>query len=318
VVIDVVFLGTPQFAVPSLQSLLNSSEFSVKGVFTQPDRRAGRGRKFCCPPVKLLASEYGVEVFQPERIRGNREASGIMEALQPDLAVVVAYGQILPEDFYTIPRLDTVNVHASLLPSYRGASPIVGAILNGEAVTGVSIMKIDRGMDTGDVLSMREVPLPRDATAGLMETVLAETGARLLVDTVPGYARGEIIPVPQDHAAATYAPKLSKSDEMIDWNRPAERIHNQIRAMNPRPGAMTCFRKRSAELKVWKSLAEERCLPRSAAPGTIVSIDEAGLAVACGDSNTLTVQEVQLCGRTRITAADFVNGCGAVVGDILG
>ena len=145
---NVVFLGTPQFAVPSLQALLNSDDFLVKGVFTQPDRRAGRGKKVCCPPVKLLASEYDVEVFQPEKIRGDEEALGIMRRLKPDIAVVVAFGQILPEEFYTLPRLGTVNVHASLLPAYRGASPIVRAILNGDKVTGVSIMTIDKGMDT--------------------------------------------------------------------------------------------------------------------------------------------------------------------------
>lgn len=317
-VLNVVFLGTPQFAVPSLQALLNSGEFSVTGVFTQPDRRAGRGKKICCPPVKVLASEYGVEVHQPERIRGNENALETMKRLNPDIAVVVAFGQILPEEFYTVPRLGTVNVHSSLLPAYRGASPIVRAILNGDEVTGVSIMKIDKGMDTGDVLSTKEVPVPLTATAGYMEMVLASEGAGLLVNTVIEYSMGRIRPVKQDHDKATYAPKLSKKDGIISWDRTASEIHNQIRAMNPWPGSVTSFRGGSLEVKIWKSELSGRkpdCVTR---PGTICFVDHEGVEVACGSETSLKVSEVQLCGRSRISAFDFVNGCGVIGGEVLG
>lgn len=315
---NVVFLGTPQFAVPSLQALLNSEDFSVAGVFTQPDRRAGRGRKFCCPPVKITAGEYGVDVFQPEKIRGNPEALEIMKRLNPDIAVVVAYGQILPEEFFNFPRLGTVNVHASLLPAYRGASPVVRAVLNGDGVTGVSIMKIDKGMDTGDVLSMKEVPIPPEASAGYMETLLASEGAGLLLETIKGYSRGEIMPVEQDHEKATYAPKLCKSDGIINWGRTASEIHNLIRAMNPWPGAVTSFREGSTDLKIWKSAVSGREDSARTSPGTICSITGDGLDVACGNGTTLRIKEVQLCGRSRISAADFVNGCGVAAGEGLG
>jgi len=315
---DVVFFGTPQFAVPSLQALLNSNDFKVTGVFTQPDRRAGRGKKFCCPPVKLLAAEYGVEIFQPERIRGNSEALGIMESLRPDIAVVVAFGQILPEDFFTVPRLDTVNVHASILPAYRGASPIVRAVMNGEKVTGVSIMKIDRGMDTGDVLSTKKIAIPPDATAGYMEMVLASEGARLLTETVTGYSEGRIVPVKQDHEKATYAPKISGEDCLVNWEMPAYFIYNQVRALNPRPGARTSFRKEGADLKIWKAGLAEGISGDMIMPGTIFSTSGGKVRVACGDATALELLEVQLSGRARISAPDFLNGCGITAGDKLG
>lgn len=316
--IKVVFLGTPHFAVPSLQALLNSNDFSVTGVFTQPDRRAGRGRKFCCPPIKLLAAEYGVRVFQPEKIRGNEEALKTMGELNPDIAVVVAYGQILPRDFFTTPRLDTVNVHASLLPAYRGAAPIPRAILNGDKVTGISIMKINEGMDTGDLLRISEVEIPPDATAGYMEMVLASRGAEVLVETVIDYEKGLVDPVGQDHERATYAPKISKDDALIFWERPALQIHNQIRAMNPRPGAVTSIQKAESVMKIWKSLPDEDSHLTGITPGTILDTSHGRVKVACGGNTSLQLLEVQLSGRCRISAADFVNGCGIAPGDLLG
>ena len=185
-------------------------------------------------------------------------------------------------------------------------------------MTGVSIMKIDRGMDTGDVLSMKEVPVPPDATAGYMETLLASEGAGLLLETIAAYSRGEISPVEQDHEKATYAPKLAKSDGEIDWNRPASKIHNLIRAMNPRPGAITSFREGSTDLKIWKSSVTKGDGGTRTSAGTICSITSDGLDVACGRGTTLRIEEVQLCGRSRISAADFVNGCGVVEGEALG
>ena len=315
---DVVFLGTPQFAVPSLQALLNSDDFSVTGVFTQPDRRAGRGKKLCCPPVKLLADEYGIGVFQPEKIRGNEQASEIMRELAPDAAVVVAYGQILPEDFFTIPRLGTLNVHASLLPLYRGASPVLQAVLNGDSMTGVSIMKIDEGMDTGDVLSMEEASIPPEATTGYMEMVLASQGADLLVRTLREYAAGRINPVPQDHERATYAPKISKEDAVVDWNKDADAVRNQIRALNPRPGAFTTIGDDPVILKIWKARQIEDDINPEILPGTIYSTAGEGFKAACGKGTTLEILEVQLSGKGRIRARDFVNGFDVQAGDRMG
>lgn len=317
-VIDVVFLGTPQFAVPSLQALLNSDRFSVKGVFTQPDRRAGRGKKVCCPPIKLLADEYGIRVFQPEKIRGNEEANEIMRALDADVAVVVAYGQILPEEFFNIPSLGSINVHASLLPRYRGASPVVQAILHGDRVTGVSIMKIDKGMDTGDVLKMEETPIPSDATAGYLEMMLASQGASLLLNTLPDYAAGTITPVPQDHERATYAPKISREDAAVDWGKEAEVIHNQVRALNPRPGAYTTIGDDQVNLKIWKSRRIEERVEADLFPGAIYSTTGDGFRVACGKGSSLEILEVQMSGKARIGAGDFVNGFGLKSGDRLG
>ncbi len=313
-----VFLGTPQFAVPTLQALIDSSCFNVTAVFTQPDRRAGRGKKFRSPPVKILAEEKGIEVFQPERIRGNSQALEIMRRLNPDVAVVVAYGQILPEEFFSVPRLGTVNVHASVLPSYRGASPIVRAVLNGDESTGVTIMKIDQGMDTGDILSIREIPVHPDDTAGEMEDILSGEGAKLLVDTLVSYSRGEIIPVEQDHDKASYAPKLVKADGIINWNNSAQAIHNQIRAMNPRPGAVTSFREEDTNFKIWKSALPEGHVTDGGSPGTLMSWDDEGPLIACGGKTALRILEVQLRGRSRISGRDFINGHGVTSGEILG
>ena len=313
-----VFLGTPQFAVPTLRALIDSSCFNVTAVFTQPDRRAGRGKKFRSPPVKILAGEMGVEVFQPERIKGNSQALETMRRLDPDVAVVVAYGQILPEEFFSVPRLGTVNVHASVLPSYRGASPIVRAVLNGDESTGVTIMKIDQGMDTGDILSIREIPIHPDDTAGEMEDILSGEGAKLLVDTLVSYSRGEIIPVEQDHDKASYAPKLLKADGIIDWNNSALAIHNRIRAMNPRPGAVTSFREEETNFKIWKSALPEGQVTAGGSPGTLMSWDDEGPLIACGGNTALRILEVQLRGRSRISGRDFINGHGVTSGEILG
>jgi len=314
---NTVFLGTPEFAVPSLQSLFNSQRFKVSGVFTQPDRRAGRGKRLCAPPVKVIANEMGVEVYQPERIRGNAEALETMKKIKPDVAVVVAFGQILPEEFFSIPRLGTINVHASILPAYRGASPVARAVLNGDSVSGVTIMKIDSGMDTGDILSTRETPIPPEATTGEMESALSKIGAELLIDTLVGYEAGDIFPVEQDHARATYAPKLQKEDAVIDWNNPAPAIHNQIRAMNPRPGAITCFRGDDAGLKIWKSEPGKGEPGEGHAPGAIVSWDRQGFLVCCGENTLIRILEVQLTGRGRISGRDLVNGRSVEAGEML-
>ncbi|GAB4240341.1 MAG: methionyl-tRNA formyltransferase [Acidobacteriota bacterium] len=308
----VLFLGTPQFAVPSLTKLLEDPEIDVVGVITQPDRPAGRGKRPTPPPVKEVALAAGLPIFQPERIRGNPEARRILEELQPDVAVVVAFGQILPVEFFEAPPHGTVNVHASLLPRYRGAAPVVHALLNGESKTGVTIMRIDEGMDTGDMLAWREVPIPPEMTAGELEALLAREGAALLIPTLHDYVAGRIRPVPQDPAQATYAPRIKKEDAVIDWTRDAARVHNLVRAMNPKPGAVTSFR--GTPVKIWRTLPPAEVIGEEGKPGEILARVGDGLKVACG-RGAVIVTELQLPGRRRITGAEFANGFRPAAGE---
>lgn len=304
----VVFLGTPEFAVPSLSALLQSTELQVEAVITQPDRPAGRGQKLTPPPVKVFAEEHRLPVFQTERLRRDPRVYDLLRSVDPQLIVVVAFGQILPPDFFRYPKWGTVNVHASLLPRYRGASPIVHAILNGESETGTTIMLIDEGMDTGDMLARRAVPVPEDITAGELETVLAQDGARLLLETLPSYLAGEVKPTPQDHSQATYAPRLEKDSGKLDWRRPARCLHDQIRAFNPWPVAFSTLRGQT--VKVWRSGYREnsRQLVAEAEPGTILEATAEGLRLQSGDSTPLLLTELQMPGRNRLNGRDFANG----------
>lgn len=311
----VVFLGTPEFAVPSLEALLRN-QYEVAGVITQPDRPAGRGQELTASPVKRIAEEAGVPIFQPPRIRSNPEAIGFLKQKSPELILVVAFGQILPEEFFAYPPLGALNVHASLLPYYRGAAPVVHALIQGEKTTGVTIMKIDAGMDTGDILTQGKVPIGENTTAGELEEILANQGAELLVETIPGYARGEIKPQPQDHSRATLAPRIKKEDARIDWNRPARDTHNWIRAFNPWPVAFTTFR--SQIVKIWRSELGSKGGPpaRPHAPGEVVEVGTDEILVCCGGPSVIALKELQLPNRKRLSARDFVNGTDLRVGEI--
>lgn len=302
----IIFLGTPAFAVPSLHLLCDSSGLDVVGVITQPDRPAGRGRRLTAPPVKEVALEKGIPVCQPGRIKNNSEALQWVAQYEPDIMVVVAFGQILPLSFFSLPPLGTLNVHASLLPRYRGAAPVIHAILNGESVSGVTIMKLDEGMDTGDILAQADVGIPQDMTAGELEQLLADRGAELLLETIHPYAEGRITPQPQDHEKATYAPRISTDQARINWSRSVIEIHNQVRAFNPRPGAFTSLRDES--VKIWRTSLSERKVEREEPPGTIVE-SEGDLLVCCGDSrDLLSIKELQLANRSKVSAREFVNG----------
>jgi methionyl-tRNA formyltransferase len=311
----VVFLGTPRFALPALRELHANDGVSVVGVFTQPDRKSGRGRQFHLSPVKRFALERNLPVFQPERIKGNPEASKVMQELNADVAVVVAFGQILPKAFFDVPRFGTLNIHASLLPAYRGAAPVVHAILNGESETGVTLMKIDAGMDTGDVLVKKRVPLTVDITAGELESMLAALGAQLLIPTLQGYLSGEIVPKPQPDEGVSYAPMIKRSDGRIDWTEEAQRVHNRIRAMNPRPGAY--FRWHGKEVRIWSSSCPH---DRKAdeAPGTVVGIDDDGIAIACAGGTLVCALQMQLPNRKRLAAREFANGVRLEQGEMFG
>jgi methionyl-tRNA formyltransferase len=304
-----VFLGTPAFAVPTLERIVAAGH-DVAAVVTQPDRPRGRGQRAAAPPVKETAERLGLPVYQPERVR-RPEAVEYLRGLALDAMVVVGYGQIIPQAVIDLAPLGIINVHASLLPKYRGAGPVQWAIINGETRTGVTSMRIDAGLDTGDMLLKAETEIGPDETAVELGGRLAVMGADLLVETLAGLARGTILPEKQDHAQASYAPLLKKEDGAIDWAQPAAAIHNRVRGLQPWPGAFTRFRGQA--LHVWRSRTTEQ---RTTAPhGRVVSARP--LVVAAGGGGVELV-EVQLEGRKRMLAADFVNGQRVVENELLG
>ncbi len=304
-----VFLGTPAFAVPTLEAVVNARH-DVAAVVTQPDRPRGRNQNPAPPPVKEAALRLGLPVFQPERIR-RPEAQEFLRALSAEAMVVVGYGQIIPQSVIDLAPLGIINVHASLLPKYRGAGPIQWSIINGETRTGVTTMRIDAGLDTGDMLLKAETEIPPDENAIELGRRLAVLGADLLVETLARLAAGTIVPEKQNSADATYAPLLKKEDGAIAWHQPAARIHNLIRGLQPWPGAYTSFR--GHMLHVWKArVSAEPCVGQ---PGSTVMLRP--WIVSCGDGS-LELLEVQLEGRKRLSGADFVNGQRLQENEILG
>jgi methionyl-tRNA formyltransferase len=302
-----VFLGTPAFAVPTLEAVARAGH-EVALVITQPDRPRGRGQTAAAPPVKEAALRLGLEVYQPERVR-RPEAVERLAGIGAGAMVVVGYGQIIPQNVIDLAPHGIINVHGSLLPKYRGAGPIQWAILNGETRTGVTTMRIDAGLDTGDMLLKAETEIAPEENAIDLGRRLAVMGAGLLVETLSKLS--SIAPEKQDPSQATYAPLLKKEDGVIDWSRPAAAIHNQVRGLQPWPGACTTFRGQT--LHIWKALVA-RTLP-PAAPARFASLKP--LTVACGQG-ALELMEVQLEGRKRISAADFANGQRLTENDKLG
>lgn len=296
-----VFLGTPDFAVPSLVGL-HGADHTILLVVCQPDRPAGRGRRIQACPIKRQALSLGIPVAQPQRI-DEAVIAGIAD-LAVDLAVVVAYGLILPGEFLTIPRHGCINLHASLLPRWRGASPIVHAILQGDTTTGVTTMKMDRGIDTGPILLQRECPLGENETAGEVEDRLSHMGADLLLETIVQQEEGTLRARPQDTSQASYAPKIRPEVARIAWNAGALAVSRQVRAFNPRPGARTTYG--GTGVKIWRAGA---CAPPSEMqpPGTILSTPGA-LSVACGGASCIEVTEVQMEGRRPVSGTDAMRG----------
>ena len=297
---EIIFLGTPEFAVPTLERILAAGH-RVPLVVTQPDRPKGRKQELTPSPVKECALRHGIPVFQPERIR-RPEAIEKLAGLKPDAMVVVGYGQIIPQSTIDIPPMGIINVHASLLPELRGAAPIQWAIVRGYPRTGVTTMRIDAGLDTGDMLERWETPIGPDETAPELSKRLAEAGADLLVTTLAGLYAGQIQPQAQDSALATYAPIIRKEDGRIDWRLSAQQIHNLIRGFQPWPGAQTSFRGHSMHL--WRSRLVLQRFDRPA--GALVC--ERGVFAVGGDGAALELLEVQLEGRKRMTAEVFANG----------
>ncbi len=303
--LKIVFMGTAELSCDSLEKLARTQGFQIAAVVTQPDRPRGRALKEQSSPVKTLALRLGLPVLQPERACDEKFIADL-RGLQPDLIVVAAYGQILPQSILDLPRHGCLNVHTSLLPRYRGAAPIQWAIANGDAETGVTIMKMDAGLDTGPMVSQRRTAIqPADDSATLHDR-LARLGAELLAQTIPDYVAGKIQPQPQPAAGASRAPKIKKEDGRIDWNRPAREIWNRLRAFTPWPGAFTFLpgQPKPQLLKIWKAEVVEASERR---PGEILSADKTGIVVGCGQY-ALRILELQREGGRRLTAAEFLAG----------
>lgn len=298
---DLVFCGTPQFAVATLQALFDAGH-QVRLVVTQPDRPSGRGMEFTAPPVKQLAQKIGLPLAQPERIKNNEEFRAQLEAIAPRAIVVVGYGRIIPRWMLDLPPLGNLNLHASLLPKYRGAAPIQWAIANGESTTGNTIMRIDEGLDTGDILMQQEEAIDPNDTSVTLAPRLAARGAQLMVETLRAIERGTVTARPQDDAQATLAPILTREDGRIDFRRSAREIYNRLRGFQPWPGAWTKFRGKTLAINKVK-VADGRNL----APGTIeISRDQ--LFAGCGNDSSVELLVVQPEGKKRMSARDFVNG----------
>ncbi|MFQ3647042.1 MAG: methionyl-tRNA formyltransferase [Anaerolinea sp.] len=301
----IVFMGTPEFAVPSLNALIRHHE--VVGVVTQPDRPAGRGGELRPPPVKQLALAHGIPCVQPVKLR---EVKDWLRAQDADLFVVAAFGQILPQSVLDMPKHGCLNVHGSLLPRWRGAAPIHAAIRAGDAETGITIMLMDAGLDTGPMLTKASTPITADDTSATLHDRMAALGASLLIETIPPYLNGEITPQPQDDALATYAPQIDKDEGRIDWHAPAAQIERTIRAFDPWPGTFTHWEGKL--LKVHRARVRVGQQPIGS-----VALVEGALCVGTGDG-LLELVELQLEGRKRIPAEDFIRGHPQIVGALLG
>jgi len=310
----IVFCGTPEFAVPSLRHLAERSEFSIDAVITQPDRPRGRGQHVSSSPVKDAALEIGLHVYQPETIK-SESSQEFLKRVAPDAVVIIAYGQIIPARLLTIPRLGWLNLHASLLPRYRGAAPIHWAIANGETVTGLTTMQIDKGMDTGPTLLRREVEIGPDESSPELAARMSVLGAELIADSLLRFDRGELFPVPQDAQNASYAPILKKEDGRIDWSQPAQQIYNRMRAFVPWPGAFTTFRRQTCN--VWGRPESRGMAGENMQPGEIISSTKE-LYVVCGEGSCLRAESVQIEGRKKLSAREFANGARIVSGDRFG
>jgi methionyl-tRNA formyltransferase len=313
-----VFCGTPQFAVPTLEKLVEVGH-SVPLVVTQPDRPRGRGMETAVSPVKDAAVRLGISVVQPTTIKNNIEFREQLTAIHPDAIIVVGYGRIVPQWMIDLPRFGNLNLHASLLPKYRGAAPIQWAIASGESITGVTTMRIDAGLDTGDILLQRKIPISSDDTAVTLGPKLAAIGADLMVETLRGLENGQVQPIPQEHSRATLAPILKKEDGRMDFSRSATCLFNRLRGFQPWPGAFTTFR--------GKILQVHRAQPWQSAmalTGGQIAFEETRLVVGCGKDESkhldtaLELIEVQLEGKRRMSAQEFINGYQPKAGDRLG
>lgn len=308
----VVFMGTPDFAVPCLDMLV-AEQYNVVAVVSQPDRPKGRGQKLAQSPVKQAALAYGLNVLQPNKIK-EADFQTELSLLKPDLIIVVAFGQFLPKAMLDMPPLGCINVHASLLPFYRGAAPIHWALIHGERVTGVTTMYMDIGMDTGDMILREEIPIAEQDTTGMIHDKLKESGAKVLSETIKLILANQVIRTVQQHEKATYAPLLTREVEAINWQQSATEIHNLVRGLNPWPGAYCSYQDKN--VKTWQT-REYESGPSTNVPGQIIKITADGFVVGTGQG-LLEILEMQPVNKRRMSAKDFVCGYGVTIGDILG
>lgn len=308
--LHLVFCGTPGFAVPALEKLVKAG-FSVALVVTQLDRPRGRGMELAPSPVKQRASDLGLHVTQPDQIKHNPEFRAQLAAIEPDAIIVVGYGRIIPQWMIELPRLGNINLHASLLPKFRGAAPIQWAIASGEHTTGVTTMRIDAGLDTGDILLQEEVAIDPADTAETLAPRLAVIGAELMIETLRRLQAGTVYPRPQDHTKATLAPILTRDDGRIDFRRSAQEIRNRMRGFQPWPGAFTSFRGKN--LNIWKAEIAQHKLPEAG-----LFVDDDRLYAGCAGETSLALLELQPEGKRRMAARDFIHGYHPVSGEQLG
>lgn len=308
----IVFMGTPEFALPSLEMLVKEG-YEVAAVVTQPDKPAKRGKKITMPPVKEYAISKGLKVLQPQKIK-TAEFLKTLEEIKPDLLITVAYGKILSKEILELPPLGCINVHASLLPKYRGAAPIHWCIINGEKTTGITTMYTNEGLDTGDILLKAEVPIADDMTVGELHDKLSALGAEVLKQTLKKLEANELERIPQDDSIATYAPIITKNIGEIDWSKSSCEIYNLIRGTNPWPGAFTYYK--GCTMKVWESeiVSEE---PHDLKPGTICKVNREGILVCCGKGK-INIKEVQFASCRRMCVGDYICGNKIDEGEILG
>jgi methionyl-tRNA formyltransferase len=299
----ILFMGTPDFAVPSLEALVQNG-FEVVAVVTQPDRPKGRKGLLTPSPVKETALTYNIPVLQPEKVRAE-EALAEIATYEPDLLITAAYGQLLPKRLLEMPRLGSINVHGSLLPRWRGGAPVHHSILAGDKETGVTIMRMAQALDAGDILTQVVVPIEETDTMSSVYQKLAEAGAKLLLETLPQIENGTITEMPQDEALVTYGPNIKREDEEINWNHDARTIFNQVRGLNSWPGAFTAFSHKV--MKIWQArIIEEDSTPK-AEPGTVLKTTEDSIIVQCGNG-TLGLLEIQPFGKRRMQVTEFLNG----------
>lgn len=307
----IVFMGTPEFAVPCLQKIIDEGH-EVLAVVTQPDKPKGRGKKLAMPPVKELALKYDIDVYQPVKAREESFVEKLKE-INPELIVVVAFGQILPKSILDIPKFGCVNVHASLLPKYRGAAPLNWVIINGEEKTGVTTMYMDVGLDTGDMILKSEIPLDDEITAGELHDKMMVQGAEVLKDTINLISKGEAPREKQNDEETCYSPIMDKSLGNIDWSKSATDIHNLIRGVNPWPSAYTTYDKQT--MKIWKTKVLDKSSEKT--PGTIINVDKNGIEVSTGDK-VLQISEIQMSGKKRMIVSEYIKGNDISTGIVLG
>ncbi len=312
--IKIIFMGTPDFSVPILRQIIQDG-YEVIAVVTQPDRPVGRKRILTPPPVKIEAEKQGIPVYQPEKISREEELAPIL-ALNPDLVVTAAFGQILPKALLEAPRFGCINVHASLLPSLRGGAPIHYSIIQGNEKTGVTIMYMAEKLDAGDILTQIEVPILENDNVGTMHDKLSAAGAKLLSETIPQLLEGNLSPTSQIEEAATYAPNIKREQEKIEWARAGEEIYNQVRGLNPWPVAYTTCN--GQVMKIWHALKTDA--GTSSKPGTIIDIEPDGFTVATGNETAIKIIELQPSGKKKMTAEQYLRGSGShmTIGMILG